>query len=325
MEKPEAPEGYVPALAEGVDAQYENANKRPNPGQFDMRESESRKILNVDVFEGMRFDWQNQLSPKFFMGHNIWMGAPPPPHPGAPPGTPGGPPYTYHFSSTLATDVLQVLGRMGTDGVLDARIYQQVTPNLLARIEAQVSPTFEKGSQHSANALVDYKGEDYCLNFLMGGGMMLGMSYFQSLTNKLAMGGKLTYHGKRKACVIDASAKWTDPTYSFCGSYSMNQLQTQDPRAPLHLATMQYVRKVNSRTGLGSELVYIMNNGELRVNFGGEFNLKQSRFQTNIDQSGRIKSSLETIIAPILKLVLTAEMSHATDEYKFGFGLQYGQ
>jgi hypothetical protein len=213
---------------------------------------------------------------------------------------------------------------MGTDGVLDARIYQQITPNLLARVEAQISPSFEKGSQHHANAIVDYKGNDYSLNFQVGNGLMLGMSYFQSLTTKLAMGGKLLYHGKRKACIIDAAAKWNDPTYSFCGSYQMNQLQTQDPRMPLHLTTMQYVRRVNARTGLGAEMMYIMNNGELRVNFGGEFNLKQSRFQTNVDQSGRIKSSLETIIAPILKLILTAEMSHSTDEYKFGFGLAYG-
>jgi hypothetical protein len=44
-----------------------------------------------------------------------------------------------------------------------------------------------------------------------------------------------------------------------------------------------------------------------------------------VDQSGRIKTSLESLLFGPFKFLLSAEMHHASDDFKFGFGVSSGQ
>ena len=82
----------------------------------------------------------------------------------------------------------QLFGRIGADGMLDARLYNQVTPNILCKVQTALQPAAEYAA---ARVDVDFKGEDYTTNLRMANGWQLGGSYWQSLTQKLALGGTL--------------------------------------------------------------------------------------------------------------------------------------
>ncbi len=60
------------------------------------------------------------------------------------------------------------------------------------------------------------------------------------------------------------------------------------------------------------------------MNVGASYQLKQSRIQMSVDSDLVIKSFLETQINPGLNMQLCSEMHHATESYKFGFGVNFG-
>ena len=54
---------------------------------------------------------------------------------------------------------------------------------------------------------------------------------------------------------------------------------------------------------------------------GAEVLMKQSRFLTTIDSEGRLAATLEAKVVPnALSLLLSADMTHAKSDYKFGYG-----
>ena len=55
-----------------------------------------------------------------------------------------------------------------------------------------------------------------------------------------------------------------------------------------------------------------------------EFTLKQSKVNLSVDSNLRIKSGLETAVAPGMTLQFSAELHHFTDHYRFGSGLMIG-
>ena len=61
-----------------------------------------------------------------------------------------------------------------------------------------------------------------------------------------------------------------------------------------------------------------------QVNLGAEVQLKQSKLMSCVDQSGRFKTSLESLLFGPFKFMLSAEMHHQTDDYKFGIGVNSG-
>jgi hypothetical protein len=314
-------DGFVPELAAGASETLNSKEKRPNPGQYDQKDMDAKKCLNVDTFEGMRFDTNIQLSlGQFVVGHGFMMGPPPPPNPQLPRGSPPEPASTYHFTSTYINGETQLFGRIGADGMLDARLYNQVTPNILCKVQTALQPAAEYAA---ARVDVDFKGEDYTTNLRMANGWQLGGSYWQSLTQKLALGGDAMYSGEHQAMSMSCAARWTDPDWLAVGAYTLEELA--QPGRPLHITNLHYVRKVSDRVNLASELIYVGNTNMTKVNVGAEVTLRQSRLNACVDQSGRIKSSLEALLFGPFKFLLSAEMHHASDEFKFGFGISSGQ
>ena len=64
-----------------------------------------------------------------------------------------------------------MLGRMGSDGMLDARLYNSLTPDILVKVFAQLLPAQK---YHQLVFDVDFKGDDYTTNLKVGNGMTLG-------------------------------------------------------------------------------------------------------------------------------------------------------
>jgi mitochondrial import receptor subunit TOM40 len=89
-----------------------------------------------------------------------------------------------------------------------------------------------------------------------------------------------------------------------------------------------FLRRVNDRVNLATELHYDMRDGQSTAQCGAEFTLKQSRFMTNVDDSGKVSSSLESSLGGGAKFLLSATVNHAAEnpaeKYQFGFGVMFG-
>jgi hypothetical protein len=56
---------------------------------------------------------------------------------------------------------------------------------------------------------------------------------------------------------------------------------------------------------------------------GAEYTLKQAKLQFSVDSNGTLRSATESNVGPGVKLQLSAEIQHATDQFKCGYGLQF--
>ena len=58
---------------------------------------------------------------------------------------------------------------------------------------------------------------------------------------------------------------------------------------------------------------------------GAEFTMRTSKLTMKCDQSGKIGSLLELMIAPGAAFLLTADLDNSSGEHKVGYGLRIGQ
>ena len=274
----------------------------PNPGLYENAPMECKGPVSPDVFDGFRFDFQRILGQKFSTSHSFMLGSSM---------VPGG---LYQFGAnvacgdSIASPPTLLLAKVSPDGSVDARWNQNLSDNWRLRVKSQL-----KSEAHASQVLadVDYMGEDFTWNMKISNGPLLGVSYFQSVTQNLALGGEGYYYGKHRKVIAAyagkySSAKWTGTvTYAAMGTLQL-----------------QYVRKANNRIRYGSELVYNHASGESQATVGVEVDLNQTHFVSSIDQTGRIATSVEARVLPNFLLTLAAEAFPAKDDFKFGYGAQ---
>jgi hypothetical protein len=57
------------------------------------------------------------------------------------------------------------------------------------------------------------------------------------------------------------------------------------------------------------------------MSLGAEYQLKQSKVHFSVDSDLVLKSVVEVTMSPGSQLQLSSEIHHATDTYRFGFGV----
>lgn len=294
----------VPTLVQQALAIEKEKERIPNPGLYEHAQGEFKSTLTPDVFDGMRFEMHNNVGPKFATSHTLWLGSAM---------IPGG---FYQFGANVVmgdnpADPKHILiSRISPDARLDARYHLRVNEPITMRAQAQVAS--EEGQ---SNALVDfdYKGETCTVNAKLSQGPLFGLSYFQSITKNLAVGGEGYYHDEHKKTVMSYAARYNSDKFAVMGVYgSMGTLQ------------LQYLQKLDERVRLASEFA-LSPTGESAANFGGAFQFRKSRVLINCDSSYKIGTSIETQVLPGMNLLLSAESQPLASDFKFGYGLQLGQ
>jgi len=170
----------------------------------------------------------------------------------------------------------------------------------------------------------------------MGGGCVYGMNYYQSVTEKLALGGEGMYIAANGNMMSSYTVKYEcDAPGADDAKDSIVQKIGNRPSswfcAQLHPAqgmlNLHYKRVVTpNRVTLGAEL-QMAPTLESQVMFGAKFQLARSKMAMVVDGSGTIQSNLETALgmAPgSPKLNFNAEVDFAKDAMKFGYGLNIG-
>ncbi|GMI07411.1 hypothetical protein TrLO_g7585 [Triparma laevis f. longispina] len=289
-----------------------NATAYSNPGPWEAFNSDIKRYLFVDTFDGARVDLSKQLSPFLVINHNWWLGTTM---------LPNGQKNNYTFTTqVMPSETTAVIGRADQNGMVEARVHRGLIMEEDLQVNSKIvcvtTPEFNEQNQMVAD--LDFAGKTWSGQVKFGammGGNVFGLNYVQAITPSLTIGGDALYLGSQNASVGSygvkysgnswvASAQWSGLQQAFFGHYKKEVMK--------------------ERVTLAAELQVQPGSGESAVTFGGEFNLKQSKMSTVIDGTGCMKTVLDTKLGPTASVVFSGEVDHMKDNYKFGYGLTIG-
>ncbi|EME30444.1 mitochondrial protein translocase, MPT family isoform 1 [Galdieria sulphuraria] len=270
----------------------------PNPGSYEDINQEASAVLRPNLFDGFRFDFNYPLSAMFSMGHSIEMGSLQ-----KPPG--------YAFSANYLSNHLVMLSRVDLSGHVNGRVFINHSPFLTSKIVAETS---SQPNESKATWDLDYRGSDFCGQLKFGNMGIVALSYLQSVTPNLSLGGEGFYQGATGFSAITAAGRYvTHDGVATCTIASFGPL------------VASYCHRVNPRVTLATEFFWDLRSRDSLVTIGYKFDLRQATVTGQIDTNGRVAALLEEKINPGLSFLLSGEIDHSRQEYKFGFGVTIGQ
>ena len=303
----------------------------PNPGPYEHASIDAKRLVALDTHDGLRVDINKQLSPYMPVVHSFWLGT------GM---LPDGRNKTYTFLAQVADEAGLLMARVDPEkGSVDGRIHRAVLGGLV-NLKLQVGVSTE-GQGDQALREADFGGQTWTGNLKygsMGGGIVFGANYFQSITPKLALGGEGMYIAANQNLLSNYSVRYTmdaksgteDDLAAKPGISSGEGSSTiiGNFNSAQGLLSLNYRRAVTAnRVTLGAELQCSPASLESQVLVGAEFNLTRSKVNLCVDGGGRLQSVLEAKLgmapgSPTLSFA--AEVDNANDTMRFGYGLNIG-
>lgn len=329
-----APPPPPPAAAASDDAIASAASAArisiPNPGPYEQSAVDGKRLVSIDTFDGLRFDISKQLSPFMAVVHSFWLGTNM---------IPDGRNKTYSFIAQIADEQGLLFTRIDFDrGSVDGRIHRALLGGLcMGKLQLGLSANGD-GAQDQCMAEVDFGGQTWTANLKygsMGGGLLYGCNYFQSITPRVAMGGEGIYIAANQGLLANYTLKFNLPapaaeqddsstadnngadaavTSTMCCNYNAGQ----------DMLTLNYKRTVTpNRVSLAAELSCSPTSLDSQVLLGAEFKLTRSKIGICVDGEGRIQSNVEAKLgmggAPTIQF--SGELDHVKNVMRFGYGL----
>lgn len=310
-----------------------SASAYSNPGFLEQVNQDSKRLVTLDTFDGFRCDISKQMSPFMVVIHNFWLGTSMMPDRK----------NSYAFVCQVADESGLFMARVDPERrSVDGRVHRALLGGL-AMGKLTLGATAE-GQADQALMELDVGAETWTANLKygsMGGGTVYGCNYFQSITPRLALGGEGMYVAANNTAISNYTLKYTMPAKT--GEEEL--LKSDSSSKPEDLSeggsstfwanfnTMQqalglsYRRVVTpNRVTLGAQLECSLATLESQVQVAAEFRLMRSKMQFCIDGTGKIQSTLETKLgmtpgSPSLNF--SAEVDHAQEDLKFGYGLNF--
>jgi mitochondrial import receptor subunit TOM40 len=322
------------------------ASAYSNPGPYEQASMETKRLLQLDTFDGFRCDINKQVSPFMVAVHNFHLGttthAPQATNPQAPP-----PNSTYHFVTQVADEGGVFMTRVDFQRQgFDGRFQRMLGPGMV-KFQGGVTAA---GDGQTDQLLMEYDtgGMTWTANAKygsMGGGLLYGMNYLQAVTPQLTMGAEGMFLSANNALLSNYTAKYTfraphtdasdlvatkasppagppgapSPPKSGASTICLNYHSGQQA------LTVGYQRVVTpQRVTVGAELQCSPFTLDSQILVGAEFQLLRSKLNVAVDGEGRLQSLLEARLgrapnAP--RLTFSADMDHAKSQMKFGYGL----
>jgi len=276
---------------------------------------------------------------------------------------PDGRTKNYSFVTQVADENGLFMARLDPEKrSVDGRIHRSLLGGIaMGKVQVGISPPGEEAGGQNDQMLgeLDFGGMTWTGNLKygsMGGGNVFGLNYYQSVTERLAIGGEGMYlavngsllnsytiryemnaptgfeeeggkNGTKEADAIAAAAAAMGPGASSISnqpsSWFLGNFNPSQGALNLH-----YKRVVTpNRVTLGAELTCSPFTLESQVMFGAEFQLTRSKVALAVDGNGKLQTVLETKLgmAPgSPSLNFSAEVDHGNDAMKFGYGLNMG-
>lgn len=281
----------------------------PCPLPFEEIQREALMSLKPELFEGLRFDFTKGLNQKFSLSHSVFMGSMEVPSQST--DTIKVPTAHYEFGANFLDPKLMLVGRVLTDGRLNARVKCDLTENLTLKVNAQLTnePHFSQGMFN-----FDYKGSDFRTQFQIGNNAFYGGNYIQSVTPNLSLGGEVFWLGHQRKSGI-----------GFAARFNTDKMVATGQVASTGVVALSYVQKVSEKVSFASDLMYNQMTRDVTASFGYDYILRQCRLRGKIDSNGVVSSFLEERLNMGVNFILSAEVDHRKKDYKFGFGMTVGE
>jgi hypothetical protein len=230
--------------------------------------------------------------------------------------------HTYIMGSQMTNgqSVYQYRAVYGTEGAT-VQVGSDLDFNTDGYARYQVIPggaLVAKWAFRDTNNYLDliYEGEDACSSYTATYNpyaSTLGLSFMQALTPGLAMGGLYNFN-------IDKHIS----SMSFGGIFNYKQHSIVALWDEDWSSSLTYSCAVNpNRVNLSSELKIDPQQGPTFA-AGAEYTLKQAKLQMSLDSNFTLRSCLESQMMPGIKLQVAAELQHANDQFKCGYGISMG-
>ncbi|XP_010466172.1 PREDICTED: mitochondrial import receptor subunit TOM40-1 [Camelina sativa] len=302
-----------PLMAAQVDAKTKVDEKvdysnLPSPVPYEELHREAFMSLKADNFEGLRFDFTKALNQKFSLSHSVMMGPTEVPSQSAE--TIKIPTAHYEFGANYFEPKLMLIGRVMTDGRLNARLKADLTDKLIVKANAQIT-----NEPHLSHAMFnfDYMGSDYRAQLQLGNSALIGATYIQSVTNRLSLGGEVFWAGVPRKSGIGYAAR-----------YESDKMVATAQVASTGAVVMNYVQKISEKVSLATDFMFNYFSRDVTASVGYDYILRQARVRGKIDSNGVASALLEERLSMGLNFLLSAELDHKKKDYKFGFGLTVG-
>ncbi|CAM0873041.1 unnamed protein product [Alopecurus aequalis] len=303
--------GILPPKPEGDEKKEEKVDylKLPCPVAYEEIQREALMSLKPELFEGLRFDFTKMLSQRFALSHSVLMGSMEVPSQSA--DVIKVPTAQYEFGANFLDPQLMLIGRLMTDGRLNARVKCDLTENLALKINAQLTsePHYSQGMFN-----FDYKGTDYRAQFQIGNNAFYGANYIQSVTPNLSMGTEIFWLGQQRKSGIGFNSRYN--TDKMVGTLQV---------ASTGIVALSYVQKVSEKVSLATDFMYNHMSRDVTSSVGYDYMLRQCRLRGKIDSNGVVAAYLEERLNMGVNFLLSAEIDHSKKNYKFGFGMTVGE
>ncbi|AQL07003.1 Mitochondrial import receptor subunit TOM40-1 [Zea mays] len=185
----------------------------------------------------------------------------------------------YEFGANFLDPKLMLIGRVMTDGRLNARVKCDLTDNLMLKVNAQLTQEAHY-SQGMFN--FDYKGSDYRAQFQIGNNAFYGANYIQSVTPNLSMGTEMFWLGHQRKSGI-----------GFACRYNTDKMVGTLQVASTGIVALSYVQKISEKVSLASDFMYNHMSRDVTSSFGYDYLLRQCRLRGKIDSNGVVAAYLE--------------------------------
>lgn len=281
----------------------------PCPVPYEEIQREALMSLKPELFEGLRFDFTKMLTQKFALSHSVLMGSLEVPSQSA--DVIKVPTSQYEFGANFLDPKLMLIGRLMTDGRLNARVKCDLTENLALKINAQLTsePHYSQGMFN-----FDYKGTDYRAQFQIGNNAFYGANYIQSVTPNLSMGTEIFWLGQQRKSGIGFNSRYN--TDKMVGTLQV---------ASTGIVALSYVQKVSEKVSLATDFMYNHMSRDVTSSVGYDYILRQCRLRGKVDSNGVVAAYLEERLNMGVNFLLSAEIDHPKKNYKFGFGMTVGE
>ncbi|VAI06129.1 unnamed protein product [Triticum turgidum subsp. durum] len=303
--------GILPQKPDGDDKKEEKVDylNLPCPVPYEEIQREALMSLKPELFEGLRFDFTKMLTQKFALSHSVLMGSLEVPSQSA--DVIKVPTSQYEFGANFLDPKLMLIGRLMTDGRLNARVKFDLTENLALKINAQLTsePHYSQGMFN-----FDYKGTDYRAQFQIGNNAFYGANYIQSVTPNLSMGTEIFWLGQQRKSGIGFNSRYN--TDKMVGTLQV---------ASTGIVALSYVQKVSEKVSLATDFMYNHMSRDVTSSVGYDYILRQCRLRGKVDSNGVVAAYLEERLNMGVNFLLSAEIDHPKKNYKFGFGMTVGE
>jgi mitochondrial import receptor subunit TOM40 len=277
----------------------------PQPVQYEQFSREFMAVSGQDNFDGFRMEAGKNVTKNLQTSHSLFLGTQL---------RENG--YLYQFGPTFHTNdgKTTIVGRVGLDGGVNARLIQKLGDSFEAKIN--VNSNLQDSQRNMSEIGLDYYGSNWaCSNKLVyQGTWILNSSISQEITRNLSLGGELTYVTANGVSIAGVGARYVANNNYWSATIGRQPDFKNGPHLNTHSAKVQFLRRVSDRLSLGTELE-VTSDRESQMRLVSEYAFRHARVQGMIDTSGKVSA----FVSDFMGFGLSGSIDYMKNDYKFGF------